>query len=125
MENLLKKINTSFEIITIDKNFAEIKTGLEFKKSIAVRIFLKKVQDKYILSDNKNTLRYMNTLYNLSSKDVIQCVNDIVKQYKFRINKGEIFGEITQANVKQRFLEMIICAQTLANMFIFFDEPIE
>ena len=125
MENLLKKINTSFEIITIDKNFAEIKTGLEFKKSIAVRIFLKKVQDKYILSDNKNTLRYMNTLYNLSSKDVIQCVNDIVKQYKFRINKGEIFGEITQANVKQRFLEMIICAQTLANMFIFFDEPTE
>ena len=125
MENLLKKINTSFEIITIDKNFAEIKTGLEFKKSIAVRIFLKKVQDKYILSDNKNTLRYMNTLYNLSSKDVIQCVNDIVKQYKFRINKGEIFGEITQANAKQRFLEMIICAQTLANMFIFFDEPTE
>lgn len=123
MEKLIENISKNFEIIKIDNNFVEIKTNLEFKKSFPVRVFLKKVDDKFYISDNKNTLRYMNTTYNLSSKDVIQCINDIINHYHFRVSKGELLGEITAQNAKRRFLEFIVCCQTLANMFIFFDEP--
>lgn len=123
MEKLIENISKNFEIIKIDNNFVEIKTNLEFKKSFPVRVFLKKVDDKFYISDNKNTLRYMNTTYNLSSKDVIQCINDIINHYRFRVSKGELLAEITAQNAKRRFLEFIVCCQTLANMFIFFDEP--
>ena len=123
METLLDNLSKEFETIKIDKTFIEIKTNLEFKKGINLRVFIKKIEDKYILTDNKNTLRYMNTLYNLSSKDVIQCVNDIVNHYKLRIDKGEIFGEVTENNIKRKFLEFISCLEMLANMFLFFDEP--
>ena len=123
MEKLLENISKSFETIKIDNNFVEIKTNLEFKKSVPVRVFLKKVNEKPYISDNKNTLRYMNTIYNLSSKDVIQCINDIVNHYRFRVSKGELLGEITAQNAKRRFLDFIVCCQSLANMFIFFDDP--
>ena len=123
MEKLLENISKSFETIKIDNNFVEIKTNLEFKKSVPVRVFLKKVNEKFYVSDNKNTLRYMNTIYNLSSKDVIQCINDIINHYRFRVSKGELLGEITAQNAKRRFLDFIVCCQTLANMFIFFDDP--
>ena len=123
MESLLENISKSFETIKIDNNFVEIKTNLEFKKSVPVRVFLKKVNEKPYISDNKNTLRYMNTIYNLSSKDVIQCINDIVNHYRFRVSKGELLGEITAQNAKRRFLDFIVCCQSLANMFIFFDDP--
>ena len=123
MESLLENISKSFETIKIDNNFVEIKTNLEFKKSLPVRVFLKKVDDKFYISDNKNTLRYMNTIYNLSRKDVIQCINDTINHYRFRVSKGELLGEITAQNAKRRFLEFIVCCQTLANMFIFFDDP--
>lgn len=123
MEKLLENISKSFETIKIDNNFVEIKTNLEFKKSVPVRVFLKKVNENFYISDNKNTLRYMNTIYNLSSKDVIQCINDIVNHYRFKIDKGEISGEINAENAKRRFLDFIVCCQSLANMFIFFDDP--
>ena len=123
MEKLIENISKNFETIKIDNNFVEIKTNLEFKKSFPVRVFLKKVDDKFYISDNKNTLRYMNTIYNLSSKDVIQCINDIVNHYRFKIDKGEILGEINAENAKRRFLDFIVCCQSLANMFIFFDDP--
>ena len=123
MEKLLENISKSFETIKIDNNFVEIKTNLEFKKSVPVRVFLKKVNENFYISDNKNTLRYMNTIYNLSSKDVIQCINDIVNHYRFKIDKGEISGEINAENSKRRFLDFIVCCQSLANMFIFFDDP--
>lgn len=123
MEKIIENLIKSCEIIKIDNNFSEIKTNLEFKKGIAFRVFIKKVDDKFFITDNKNTLRYMNTIYELTSQDVKQCINDVVRTYKFKIDKGEVLGEVNALNIKQRFFEFLICCFSLANMYVFFDEP--
>ena len=125
MESLLENLLKPCKTIKIDNNFYEIKTNVEFKKGIALKSFIKKINGKYILTDNQNTLRFMNTLYELTSTDVKQCINDIVKKYDFKIEKGEILTEVTIQNCNKKFFEFIICCSTLANMYIFFDEPKE
>lgn len=123
MEEIIKLINNQRETIKVDNTLTEIKTEVEFKKGIFNRIFIKKINDEYYITDNKNTLRYMNTLYQLTAKDVKDCINEVVHHYKFKIDKGEILGPITKINAKKRFNEFLICTTTLANMFIFFDQP--
>ena len=123
MEEIINLINAPRESVKIDNSLIEIKTDVEFKKGIYNRIFIKKDGETYFISDNKNTLRFMNTLYELKAKDVKDCINDIVHHYQFKIEKGEIVGQITKANAKKRFNEFLICTTTLANMFIFFDQP--
>lgn len=123
MNSYINKINEQFSTISIDNNFVEIKTGLEFKKGIALRVFLKRIDGKIYLSDNKNTLRYMNTVYQLDASDVKNCINDVVNFYKVRIDKGELCMEVNIENVKTKFSEFLACMFTLANMYLFFDEP--
>ena len=123
MEEILSEINSPNNLIKVDNSFTEIKTNVEFKKGIFNRIFIKKDGDKFFITDNKNTLRFMNTMYQLNAKDVKDCINDIVHHYQFSIVKGEIVGPITKSNAKKRFNEFLICTTTLANMFIFFDNP--
>ncbi len=124
MEKLIEKITEQFNILKIDSSFFEVKMNLEIKKGIEYKIFFKKIDDKFIITDNKNALRYMNTIYNLNSTDVKNCINAVVNHYHFKINKGEIFSEVTIENAKKRLLEFIICYGTLVNMFLFFDDPV-
>lgn len=123
MKEIIEALNQSKEILKIDESFVEIKTGAEIKNGIAIRAFLKKDGNKILLCDNKHTLRYMNTLYELGAKDVKQCINDIVHQYNFKIEKGELKTEVNAKNIRKRYADFLICCGTLANMFIFFDQP--
>ena len=125
MDEIIDLIQKQNDILIIDSSFVEIKTGIEFKKGAALRIFIKKDGDTFFITDNKNTLRFMSTMYELTAQDVKKCISDVVNHYHFRIEKGEIKGEITSSNAKKRFNEFMICCETLANMYIFFDEPEE
>ena len=88
MKEIINSLNEEKEILKIDENFIEIKNG------ISIRAFLKKEGNKVILCDNKHTLRYMNTIYELGANDVKQCINDVVHHYNFKIEKGELKTEV-------------------------------
>lgn len=122
MENIINRIIDKKQAIKINDNCFEIKTKAEFEPGIEAKIFLKKVDGKFYLSDEKNTLRFMNSKYNLQSTDVQQSIEDIVRFYNFRIEKGELIGEISHIDdVQKRYNNMLICSFTLANMLIFFE----
>ena len=116
MEEIIKLMNSERETIKIDNTLTEVKTDVEFKKGIFNRIFIKKIGDEFFITDNKNTLRFMNTLYQLTAKDVKDCINDVVHHYKFKIEKGEILGPITKLNAKKRFNEFLICTTKSAGL---------
>lgn len=126
MEQIIRKIAESKKIVKIDDNCFEIITEAEIEKDISVRIFVKKIDGKIYLTDSKNTLRFMNTKYELRATDVKQCINDVVKYYNFIIDKGEILTELKPFdNYNKRYNDLIVCSCTLANMFIFFENPTE
>ena len=123
MEKLIEIINKPHETIKIDNNFVEIKTNVELKKGYPLKLFIKRIDNNFYLTDNKNTLRFMNTIYQLTAPDVKQCINDIIHHYQLKIEKGEILTPVTENNLAKRYNEFLICCCTLANMFIFFDDP--
>lgn len=124
MEQIIEKIIETKKTIKVDDNCFEIITEAEIEKNIAVKIFVKRIDDKIYLSDNKNTLRFMSTKYELRAPDVKQCINDIVKYYNFIIDKGEILTELKSFdNYNKRYNDLLVCSCTLANMFIFFENP--
>lgn len=126
MEKIIDKISEKKKILKISENLVEIVTEAEIEHGVAVKIFVKKVNDKFYLTDDKNTLRFMSTKYELKAPDVKQCINDIVKYYKFKIEKGELLSELKPSdNFIKRYNDLLVCSCTLANMFIFFDAPIE
>src|SRR5574344_2079108 len=94
MQEIINKLTDKKKTIKIDENFIEILTDTEIESGTNARIFIKKIDNKIILTDNKNTLRFMNTKYELRAPDVKQCINDVVKHYNFIIDKGEILTEI-------------------------------
>ena len=75
-------------------------------------------------SDKKNTLKFMNTLYELKSPDVKNCIAAVVKIYGFSIVSGELFATIrSEESIKETFYNFIICIGQLVNMYAFFDKP--
>lgn len=124
MQSIIEKITDKKNILKIDENFVEIFTDVEIEKGINARAFIRKEDGKIYLTDNRNTLRYMSIKYELKAPDVKQCINDVVRHYKFIINRGEIMTELQPSDdVVTRYNDLIICSCTLANMFIFFDDP--
>ncbi len=126
MQDIIKKIIDRKEIKQVNENCIEIITNAEIESGTSIRIYIKKINDKIVLTDEKNTLRFMNTRYELKAPDVKQCINDIVRHYGFIIDKGEILTELKPTdNALKRYNDLLICSATLANMFIFFDVPVE
>lgn len=125
MDNILERIISKKQATKIDEDRFEIKTQAQFTEGTEVKIFLKRINGRFYLSDEKHTLRFMSKKYDLKSPDVKSSIEDIVRFYNFKIEKGELLGEISHIDdVKKRYHDMLICSCTLANMFIFF-EPIE
>lgn len=123
MEKIIEKLIDKKEVLKINDNFFEIKTKAEFIKNEEVKIYLKNINGKTYFSDNKNTLRFMSKKYDLKSYDVQQSINDILIFYGFKIEKGELLGEIRPSDdIKIRYNSMLVCSCMLANMFIFFEE---
>lgn len=124
MQNIIDKITTKKQTSKINDDCFEIKTNAEFVKNEEVKIYIKRIYGKIYFSDEKNTLRFMNKKYDLKAPDVQQSINDILNFYGFKIEKGELLGEVKSENAKERYNDILVCSCTLANMFIFF-EPLE
>lgn len=126
MKNILNTIMTGNKIYKINEDLYRIETNAVLNESFTLQLFIKRDENGIKLCDNKQILRYMNDLYELTSNDVKKCINDILKLYDFKLVKGEIFTEIDEkADVKKRYMDLIMCAAQLINMYVFFDAPNE
>ena len=85
---------------------------------------LVKLNNKGYFTDKKQTLRYMNDLYELNAKDVKSCITNVLKIYGFSIQAGALIAEIPTASaIMDKFFDYIMCVGQLTNMYAFFDEP--
>lgn len=124
MQEIINQVIKEKQIIKINEELTEILTEAEYEPNIKIKIFIKKIGENFYLTDNQNTLRFMSTKYELKAHDVKQCINDIVKYYGFVISKGEILTELkSNDNYIKRYNDLLICSCTLANMYIFFEDP--
>lgn len=112
---VLSQISSQNWKITSDANFIN---------GNQIPVFLEHKNEKWYLTDNKETLKYMNDLYELKSADVKMCITNILKIYGFSINSGILQTEITHSqNFVGTYFNFIMCISQLANMFAFFDKP--
>lgn len=121
ISSMLGKVSN---IKKISDNEYEIVTGAKINSKTPIKIFLKNQDGQLILGDNKNTLKYMNNIYELKSNDVKNCIGGVIKLYNFSIVSGELTAPVlSEKNVLETLYNFIICVGQLANMLVFFDQP--
>lgn len=124
MLELLSRVKNINKIFKINDNLYEIRVDVEIKVGYKIKMYLEKRDGKFYLTDKKNILKCMNEIYELSSKDVKKCLNDILLLYGFQFSKAEIFCEVDNNNIVQKYYDLIMCHAQLINMFVFFDDPV-
>jgi len=102
----------------------KVEASATFLDGKPLDIRLVNIGNKWLYTDKKQTLRYMNDLYELNAKDVKSCISAVLKVYGFSIQSGALVAEIPTASVIwDKLFDYIMCVGQLANMFAFFDEP--
>lgn len=124
MKETVSLISREFNTVKIKDNLFQIIIPAKVNENLNIdyKIFIEETDEGLKLTDKKNILKSMNEIYELSSKDVKQCINDILRFYNFSLVKGEIFCYVTKENIKQCFFNLIQVYSQLVNMFIFFNE---
>ena len=123
MEEIIAVLNKSNIIVKSKDNIYQLIIPAKVNENLDIeyKIYIENNDKGYKLTDKKNILKSMNEIYELSSNDVKQCINDVLKFYNFSLVKGEIFCEITKENCLQRLFNLIQVYSQLINMFIFFN----
>lgn len=122
--SLASKISKFATIKNTNADEYEIITGAKINSKTPIKMYLINDNGTYKLSDKKNTLKFMNQLYELKSIDVKNCIASVIKIYGFSIVSGELFATIrSEESLKETFYNFIICIGQLANMYAFFDKP--
>lgn len=112
------------ELKKIDNDEYEIVTNAKINGKTPIKIYLSIGKRGVMLSDKKNTLKYMNQIYELKSPDVKGCIASVIKIYGFTIVSGELIANINSEKLAlETFYNFIICVGQLANMYAFFDKP--
>ena len=66
----------------------------------------------------------MNTIYELKAKDVISCIENVLKIYKLKLQSGEIVTSFSdEKQLVENVYKFIMCIAQLVNMYAFFDAP--
>ncbi len=121
--NIAAKLGNIATVKNVGKNEYDIVTGAKIDSKTPIIINLIQDNDKIKFSDKKNTLKYMNQVYELKSLDVKNCISAVIKIYGFSIVSGELLAVIpSEAKLKEVFYNYIICIGQLANMYAFFDK---
>ncbi len=102
----------------------EIQTGARFENNKTLPIYVTLQDDEWLLTDKKETLKYMNEMYDLKSEDVKKCIVAVVKIYGFNVRAGALTCEIKdEKEIQKKLFDFIMCIGQLSNMYAFFDEP--
>ena len=124
LDSIQKILPKCLQMKQIDSNNFQINAPIFYAKGKQAGIFLSKQGSSFFLCDKKQTLKYMNELYELGAKDVKSCINNVIKIYGFKISNGELLTEIKSENeFAYKIFDMFMCIGQLVNMYAFFDEP--
>lgn len=121
---IASKLSQVAELKKIDENEYEVITDAKINGKSPIKMYLSIGRNGVMLGDKKNTLKYMNQMYELKSPDVKGCIAAVIKIYGFTIVSGELVASIkTDKIAVETFYNFIICVGQLANMYAFFDKP--
>jgi len=122
--NYVDLFSTVAKVKKVTADEYEIITEAKINSKTPIKIYLCKENENIVLKDNKNTLKYMNKIYELNSVDVRDCIASVIKIYKFTIQSGSLVASLNSLNNSlEVFYNFIICCAQLANMYAFFDKP--
>ena len=115
---------TAFALTPVSLNEWEIKTEATFQNGEPIKVYIVNDKDKWYLTDKKNTLRYMNEVYDLKAPDVKTCISGVIRIYGFSIVAGELKADvIDEVHLGARIFDYMMCIGQLVNMYAFFDKP--
>lgn len=122
--SIAEKLSKISSVKQINNNEYEIITGAKINSKTPIKIYLVEENGSFKLTDKKNTLKFMNQIYELKSIDVKNCISAVIKIYGFGITSGELVATIkSDTLINEIFYNYIICIGQLANMYAFFDKP--
>ncbi len=117
-------LSSMFSISPVSTGVYEIKSKATFQNGESIKIYLVNEKNEWYLTDKKNTLKYMNEIYDLKASDVKSCISAVIKIYGFTITAGELRGKIfDEIQLQNRVFDYIMCIAQLVNMYAFFDKP--
>ena len=119
-----KAFNGLCRVRAISMNEYEVETYANFANGEPIKVHIVSENNKWYFTDKKETLKYMNELYDLKAPDVKHCITAVIKIYVFSVVAGCLKAEITDESViASRFFDYVMCIGQLANMYAFFDKP--
>ena len=112
------------KVNAISINEYEVITTAVFSNGDPIKMYILEENNRWYFSDRKETLKYMNEVYDLKAPDVKHCITAVIKIYGFSIVAGCLRAEITDtATLGNKFFDYIMCIGQLTNMYAFFDKP--
>ena len=122
--SIVEQLSKVAKLKKVSNDEYEIVTDAKIDSKTPIKIFLRKTENGVVMCEKKNTLKFMNNIYELKSLDVKGCIAAVIRIYGFTIASGELISnDITPKNVLETFYHFIICVGQLANMYAFFDKP--
>lgn len=123
-EEISSKIKDVLSLKQLTPTSWQIVSGASFLNGSPIKVILENKNNVWQLTDNKETLKYMNELYELKSSDVKMCITNIIKLYGFAIAGGQLVAQVNNENeLSEKYFDYIMCVGQLTNMFAFFDKP--
>lgn len=117
-------VSKMFELTPVGLNEWQVKTNANFQNGEEIKIYLVNEKNAWYITDKKNTLRYMNDVYDLKAPDVKNCIAAVIKIYGFSITAGVLRANvIDEVDLQSKLFDYIMCVGQLANMYAFFDKP--
>lgn len=124
ISDINKAIATSFSLTPVSFNEWEVKTHAHFQTGEDIKIYIVNEKNSWYLTDKKNTLRFMNEVYDLKATDVKSCIAAVIKIYGFTITAGALKADIIdEVQFESKIFDFIMCIGQLSNMYVFFDKP--
>ena len=124
IKNFEEALQGGIKLTSVSPNEWKVEASASFLDGKPLDIRLVNAGSKWFFTDKKQTLRFMNEVYELNAKDVKACISAVLKIYGFSIQSGALMAEVTSASVIwDKLFDYIMCVGQLTNMFAFFDEP--
>ena len=124
LNTITKTLSTLFSFKKVKENEFHIYTFGMYPNKTPIVLFLEQVKNGWVLSDKKQTLKFMNTIYELKAPEVRSSINSILRAYGLKLQNGMIYIEIAnEKNLANRIFDFIMCIGQLSNMYVFFESP--
>ena len=102
----------------------EVVTQIMLYKNIPFVFYVEKTEDGYKVSDHKLVCTFLSKIFDLTSDDVKNCIQEVLNLNRVFLKKGEIFVNVKEENNLNFFVSnFLVAVCQLIRMQAFFDKP--